>query len=76
MLKQAALRRVNILGVGVHAIDMRQALEQVCSAIEDGRKGYVCVTGVHGIMEAQTDSQFRSILNGSFITMPDGMPTV
>ena len=76
MPQHAGLRRVNILGVGVHAIDIHQVLEQVCSAIEDGRKGYVCVTGVHGIMEAQTDSQFRSILNRSAITAPDGMPTV
>jgi N-acetylglucosaminyldiphosphoundecaprenol N-acetyl-beta-D-mannosaminyltransferase len=70
------LRRVNILGVGVHAIDMSLALEQICNLIEYGRKGYVCVTGVHGIMEAQTDPQFRSILNRSAITTPDGMPTV
>jgi len=76
MPQHAGLRRVNILGVGVHAIDLHQAIEQVCSAIEDGRKGYVCVTGVHGIMEAQTDPQFRSILNRSLITTPDGMPTV
>jgi N-acetylglucosaminyldiphosphoundecaprenol N-acetyl-beta-D-mannosaminyltransferase len=70
------LRRVNILGVGVHAINMSLALEQICNLIESGRKGYVCVTGVHGIMEAQTDPEFRSILNRSAITTPDGMPTV
>jgi len=68
--------RVNILGVGVHAIDMDQALDAVCSAIEDGRKGYICVTGVHGIMEAQTDPSLRAILNQSLLTTPDGMPTV
>jgi N-acetylglucosaminyldiphosphoundecaprenol N-acetyl-beta-D-mannosaminyltransferase len=76
MRQRAELPRVNVLGVGVHAIDMRQALERVCSAIEDGRKGYVCVTGVHGVMEAQTDPEFRSILNRSLLTTPDGMPTV
>ncbi|MGH9564325.1 MAG: WecB/TagA/CpsF family glycosyltransferase [Terracidiphilus sp.] len=76
MPNQTALGRVNILGVGVHAIDMNRAVEQVCEAIDRGRKGYVCVTGVHGIMEAQTDPQFRSILNHSLLTTPDGMPTV
>ena len=76
MPNQTALGRVNILGVGVHAIDMKQAVEQACGAIDGGRKGYVCVTGVHGIMEAQTDPQFRSILNHSLLTTPDGMPTV
>jgi len=41
-----------------------------------GGRGYICVTGVHGVMEAQSDLVFRSILNRSFITTPDGMPTV
>ncbi len=36
----------------------------------------MCVTGVHGIMEAQSDDRFRDILNRSFLTTPDGMPTV
>jgi N-acetylglucosaminyldiphosphoundecaprenol N-acetyl-beta-D-mannosaminyltransferase len=76
MPKHEALHRVNILGVGVHAIDMHQALAQVGQAIEDGQKGYICVTGVHGIMESQTDPLFRSILNRSYLTTPDGMPTV
>ena len=34
------------------------------------------MTGVHGVMEAQEDKQFRNILNSSFLTTPDGMPTV
>jgi N-acetylglucosaminyldiphosphoundecaprenol N-acetyl-beta-D-mannosaminyltransferase len=70
------LPRANVLGVGVHAIDMRQALNVFRSAVEEGRKGYVCVTGVHGIMEAQRNSDFRAILNGSLLTTPDGVPTV
>jgi N-acetylglucosaminyldiphosphoundecaprenol N-acetyl-beta-D-mannosaminyltransferase len=36
----------------------------------------VCVTGVHGVMEAQTDSKLKAILNSSLLTVPDGMPTV
>ena len=70
------LRRVNILGVGVHAVDMRAALELVDLSLAQGRKGYICVTGVHGIMEAQRDRVFKSILNRSLLTTPDGMPTV
>jgi N-acetylglucosaminyldiphosphoundecaprenol N-acetyl-beta-D-mannosaminyltransferase len=68
--------RVNILGVGVHAIDMPRAIKLVDSAVSQGRKGYVCVTGVHGIMEAQKDAAFEAILNRSLLTTPDGMPTV
>lgn len=68
--------RFNVLGVGVHAIDMGDALRVMESTIREGRKGYVCVTGVHGIMEAQRDPELRSILNQSLLTTPDGMPAV
>ncbi len=70
------LRRVNVLGVGVHAIDMRRALAVFQCALEDRRKGYVCVTGVHRIMEAQKNPEFKAILNRSLLTTPDGVPTV
>jgi N-acetylglucosaminyldiphosphoundecaprenol N-acetyl-beta-D-mannosaminyltransferase len=68
--------RVNILGVGVSALNMEAALHQTESLLDQGKQGYICVTGVHGIMEAQSDSAFRNILNRSFLTTPDGMPTV
>lgn len=71
-----SLERVDILGVGVHALDMDGALERIEKAVTSHQKGYVCVTGVHGIMEAQSDSKLRNILNHSFLTTPDGMPTV
>ncbi len=68
--------RVNILGVGVSAISMGEAVEKSLQLLRRGQRGYVCVTGVHGIMEAQGDEAFRRLLNGSFLTTPDGMPTV
>jgi N-acetylglucosaminyldiphosphoundecaprenol N-acetyl-beta-D-mannosaminyltransferase len=55
---------------------MEMALRESESLLDRGERGYVCVTGVHGIMEAQADEQFRDILNHSFLTTPDGMPTV
>lgn len=70
------LPRANVLGVGVHAINMAEVLQEFQCAIEQRRRGYVCVTGVHGIMEAQRNPALRSILNNSFLTTPDGMPTV
>ena len=75
-LNEASLPRVNILGVGVHAVDMLRAIHLIDSALSQGKRGYVCVTGVHGIMEAQKDTDFEAILNHSLLTTPDGMPTV
>ena len=43
---------VSILGVKVHATSMDRALALVESALASGDKGYVCVTGVQGVMEA------------------------
>ena len=74
--ESAELSRVNILGVGVTALNMKLALDETESLLQQGEQGYVCVTGVHGIMEAQSDERFREILNRSFLTTPDGMPTV
>jgi N-acetylglucosaminyldiphosphoundecaprenol N-acetyl-beta-D-mannosaminyltransferase len=68
--------RVNILGVGVSALNMEAALRETELLLDRGQQGYICVTGVHGIMEAQSDEGFRGILNRSFLTTPDGMPTV
>lgn len=42
--------------------------------IECGQPGYVCVTGVHGVMEAQRDPELLRILNRAVINTPDGMP--
>lgn len=69
-------RRANVLGVGVHAIDLPSAAGVIECAVREGRKGYVCLTGVHGVMEAQRDPQFRDILNQALLVAPDGTPTV
>lgn len=66
----------NLLGVGISAIDMPLAISACDDLIARGGKGYVCVTGVHGIMEAQVDAELRGILNRAFLSLPDGMPTV
>jgi N-acetylglucosaminyldiphosphoundecaprenol N-acetyl-beta-D-mannosaminyltransferase len=68
--------RVNVLGVGVSAINLDSAVAAVGQALAQRAKGYVCVTGVHGVSEAQNDPAFRQILNQAFLNTPDGMPMV
>jgi N-acetylglucosaminyldiphosphoundecaprenol N-acetyl-beta-D-mannosaminyltransferase len=68
--------RINVLGVGVSAINLDTALAKITQALQKKEKGYVCVTGVHGVSEAQKDPQFRQILNRAFLCTPDGMPLV
>src|SRR4029077_14593205 len=68
--------RANVLGIGVSALNLNSATETVSRALEQKAKGYVCVTGVHGVSEAQKDPALRTILNQSFLNTPDGMPMV
>jgi N-acetylglucosaminyldiphosphoundecaprenol N-acetyl-beta-D-mannosaminyltransferase len=68
--------RVNVLGVGISPINLSLAVAAFRKAIESRSKGYVCVTGVHGVSEAQENQGFRAILNGAFLNTPDGMPMV
>jgi N-acetylglucosaminyldiphosphoundecaprenol N-acetyl-beta-D-mannosaminyltransferase len=70
------LPRANVLGVGVNAIDMAEALRQSELLLASGDRGYLCLTGVHGVMEAQIDPELREVLNRAFLCLPDGMPTV
>jgi N-acetylglucosaminyldiphosphoundecaprenol N-acetyl-beta-D-mannosaminyltransferase len=71
-----AIQRVNILGVGISVINLPTALTAIGDAVRARRKGYICVTGVHGVMEAQEDATLRRILNQAFLCTPDGMPMV
>ena len=68
--------RANVSGVGISAINMQEAVSATDRLIQSKEKGYICVTGVHGVMEAQKDPKFKQILNSSYLTTPDGMPTV
>jgi N-acetylglucosaminyldiphosphoundecaprenol N-acetyl-beta-D-mannosaminyltransferase len=70
------LARANVLGVGVHAIDIAQAVGLLEGAIVERRKGYVCVTGVHGVMEAYRHKEFQSVLDRALLVTPDGIPLV
>lgn len=73
---ETELKRVNILGVGLSAINYDVALKVVEEWIKSGHGAYVTVTGVHGVMEAQKDEELRGIFNRAGMVTPDGMPMV
>jgi N-acetylglucosaminyldiphosphoundecaprenol N-acetyl-beta-D-mannosaminyltransferase len=76
MRNAIADKAVKILGVKVHATSMDRAVSRIESLVASGDKGYVCVTGVHGIMEAQVDPNLKRIINNAALNIPDGRPTV
>lgn len=68
--------RANVLGVEVDALELHGALAQIEAALNARRKGYICMAGVHGIMEAQRNPEVMRAYAESLMTLPDGMPTV
>lgn len=68
--------RVDILGVEVSVLTMDLATEEMGRWIDAREQHYVCITGVHGVMESQSDPELKAIHNASGLTTPDGMPMV
>ena len=66
----------NILGVGISAINMDMAVRTISRWIRAREKHYVCITGVHGVMESQRDAGLKAIHNAAGMATPDGMPLV
>lgn len=73
---EAAIPRCDVLGVGVSALDMPRALDEIEGWIVRRERRYVCVTGVHGVMESRRDPALRRIHNEAGLVTPDGMPLV
>jgi len=70
------IESTDVLGVGISAITIDSAVEEIERWVADDEQHYVCVTGVHGVMESQRDDVLRDIHNRSGLTTPDGMPMV
>lgn len=68
--------RVDILGVEVSAIDLGEAVATIETWIRERRRHYVCITGVHGVMECRNDADLRRIHHEAGLVTPDGMPLV
>src|ERR1700686_1556586 len=70
------LPAANILGVGVSAMNMETTLHTIDGWISRGESHYVCVTGIHGVMESWREERLRHIHNAAGLVVPDGMPLV
>lgn len=66
----------DVLGIPVSAIDMAQAVDTIDGWVRARTPQYVCVTGVHGVMESQRDEALRQIHQRAGLVTPDGMPLV
>jgi N-acetylglucosaminyldiphosphoundecaprenol N-acetyl-beta-D-mannosaminyltransferase len=70
------IQRTNILGVGVSTTNMSMTLNVIDEWIRRREAHYVCVTGVHGIMESYRKAEIRDSHSAAGLVVPDGMPLV
>jgi N-acetylglucosaminyldiphosphoundecaprenol N-acetyl-beta-D-mannosaminyltransferase len=75
-LAESVVKRFSVLGVGISAINMQQALLTMDSWIKTRAPHYVCVTPAHSVMACYDDPDLRKIYNASGLCTPDGMPMV
>jgi N-acetylglucosaminyldiphosphoundecaprenol N-acetyl-beta-D-mannosaminyltransferase len=62
--------------VGISPLTRAVALATIEDWIARHDRQYVCVSGIHGVMESQRDDQLRAIHNAAGMVTPDGMPLV
>ena len=71
---QRRIDRVNILGVGVNAVNMQMAVEEIQDWIAERKQNFVLNVPAHCIVECLRDDNLRKIYNRAGLVNPDGMP--
>lgn len=74
--KRLVPRRDSILGVGISAINMDQALQVIEGSISANTPQYFCVTPAHTVVDCFRRPKLRRIFNASGLTTSDGMSIV
>ena len=72
----SGIDQVSVLNVSVSAMDLADCVDTIESWVDTRQRSYICVTGVHGIIESQYDKGLRAIHNSAGMVAPDGMPVV
>ena len=68
------MKRVNILGVGVSAVNMEMAVAEIEGWLERREPNYVIAVPAHCIVECLRSERLRGIYNRAGMVTPDGMP--
>ncbi len=79
MLKKAKeIPSIEVLGNRVHMVQIPEVVELMSYWIEEEPQKchWIVATGMHGIMEAHENSNFKAILNSSDLFVPDGIPLI
>jgi N-acetylglucosaminyldiphosphoundecaprenol N-acetyl-beta-D-mannosaminyltransferase len=67
---------ISILDVFVDPLTYPQALKTIETFINKDKRGYICVSAVHLLMECHKSLQLKRGVNNATLVTPDGMPLV
>ena len=76
MYESLAVSYKVILKMKVNLTSLSFVVDNISSWCEDGVGRYVCVSNVHMCMETFDEALFKASVNGSDLTIPDGLPMV
>ena len=68
--------KVKILGVGVDAVTMQQALDRLENFFEERKPVIIATANAEMLMRATYDEELKNILNAAELVVPDGAGTV
>jgi N-acetylglucosaminyldiphosphoundecaprenol N-acetyl-beta-D-mannosaminyltransferase len=70
--------RTTVVGLGISCVGLAGATDRIVQwATEASAVGrYVCAANVHMVMEALDNPDFRAVVDGADLVLPDGMPLV
>lgn len=76
LVPDTAHRRFDVLGVPVSALDLPRAVTIIEDWVQREARTFVCITGVHGVIECRDDPELLAIHRRAGMVTTDGMPLV
>lgn len=68
--------RSDVLGLRINAVNLPDAARLITNWAIAAEARYICLANVHMTMASFDDPLYRSTVNGSDLTLPDGLPLV
>ena len=70
MPRQIGIREA---GVAIHDVTFDEAVDLILAWAKEGSGGYVCTPNVDHLVRAKRDKEFRDLMRGARLRLPDGM---
>lgn len=68
------IERFDVIGCKISKTTTQGAVQEILSQVRSKQGGYVCFANVHAGVTAYNNPGYLSVLNHSFLTLPDGRP--